>query len=60
MANKYDKILGEYRESDVGKEPNLLFLKINQTTPQNVVSGAPQFDEGITIKADKWVYLDGV
>jgi hypothetical protein len=35
------------------------YLKLDQTTPQNVINGSPQFDEGLTIKADKRVYLDG-
>jgi hypothetical protein len=34
-------------------------LQLDQTTPQNVINGAPQFDEGITIKKDKFIYLDG-
>jgi hypothetical protein len=36
------------------------YLKLDQTVIQNVINGAPQFDEGITIKADKRVYLDGI
>jgi hypothetical protein len=35
------------------------YLKLDQTTPQNVINGAPQFDEGIVIKAAKRLYLDG-
>lgn len=35
------------------------YLKLDQTTPQNVTGGAPQFDEGITIKSDKRIYMDG-
>jgi hypothetical protein len=35
-------------------------LKLDQTTPQNVTGGSPVFDEGLTIKADKKLYLDGL
>lgn len=35
------------------------YLKLDQTTPQNVINDAPQFDEGIVIKAGKKLYLDG-
>ena len=42
MANKYDKILGEYREDDATRA-----LKLDQTTPETVINGAPIFDEGI-------------
>jgi len=37
-----------------------VYLKLDQTASQNVINGAPQFDEGITIKEDKKVYLDGI
>jgi len=36
------------------------YLKLDQTTPQTVVNGAPQFNKGVTIKENEWVYLDGV
>jgi len=37
-----------------------IYLKLDQTTVQKVINGLPQFNEGITIKADKPVYLDGI
>ena len=36
-----------------------LYLKLDQSTAQNVIGGSPQFDEGLTIKEDKPIYLDG-
>lgn len=35
-------------------------LLLDQTIPQKVDNGSPQFNEGIIIKHDKEVYLDGV
>ena len=35
------------------------FLRLDQSTPQTVENGSPQFDEGLTIASDKPVYLDG-
>ena len=35
------------------------YLKLDQTTPQTVINGAPQFDEGLTIKKDKFLRFDG-
>ena len=34
------------------------YLKLDQTTPQTVENGAPQFDEGIEITEGKRIYLD--
>ena len=34
------------------------FLKLDQTTPQNVINGAPEFDAGIKIKAGQKLYFD--
>jgi len=41
-------------------ETDPLSLHLDQTTLQNVINGAPQFDEGITIAAGKKLYLDGI
>jgi len=41
------------------EESDPLSLHKDQTTPQKVINGAPQFDEGITVKKDKFLYLDG-
>lgn len=35
-------------------------LLLDQTTPQVVINGAPQFDAGVVISEDQWVYLDGL
>lgn len=35
------------------------YLKIDQSEPQTVIKGSPKFDEGITIKKDKPILLDG-
>lgn len=35
------------------------YLKLDQTTPQTVENGAPQFDEGIEITEGKRIFLDG-
>ena len=43
-----------------GSESDPLSLHLDQTTPQTVISGAPQFNEGITIKENKRIYLDGI
>ena len=61
MDGKYDKFLDRWREDDA-TDPALLdlFLKIDQTVSQYVINGSPQFDEGIVIKANKKVYLDGL
>lgn len=45
MYNKYDKILDEYREDDAeGK-----YLKLDQTTPQTVENGMPEFKGGVKV-----------
>jgi hypothetical protein len=36
MANKYDKVLGEYREADTTKETDPISLHLDQPTPQTV------------------------
>ena len=36
------------------------YLKLDQTTPQTVINGTPQFNKGIAIKENEWVLLDGV
>jgi hypothetical protein len=42
MSNKYDKVLGEYREDDATR-----CLKLDQTIEQTVVNGLPTFNEGL-------------
>jgi len=61
MAGKVDKLMGGvYREDDGKGAVTYKYLLIDQTTPQTVVNGAPQFDEGVVIKANQKVYLDGL
>jgi len=66
MANKHDKILGEFRENDFSLDvPDARYLKLDQTTPQTIISGTPIFNVGIksndavVIKAEKLLILDG-
>ena len=40
-------------------QANSLYLKLNQSTPQKVDNGSPEFDGGITIKAGQKLILDG-
>ena len=54
--NKYDPILGEYRQKDgiTGSEvPSFetdpLSLHLNQTAPQTVLNGAPNFSGGLVV-----------
>jgi len=47
MTNKYDKVLGEYRESDSGTETDPLSIHLDQTTPQTVSGGMPTFSGGL-------------
>jgi hypothetical protein len=35
-------------------------LLLDQTTPQTVVNGSPQFDAGLTVTQNQWIYLDGL
>ena len=35
------------------------YLKIDQTTPQTVINGAPIFNEGLVIKAGAKIIFDG-
>jgi hypothetical protein len=41
-------------------ETDPLSLHLDQTVEQTVINGTPQFNEGITIKEDKYIYLDGI
>ena len=56
MSNKYDPILGEYRQKDgitgadvPSFETDPLSLHLDQTTPQSVINGQPNFVNGIGI-----------
>lgn len=42
------------------EEVSALCLLINQASPQTIINGAPQFNEGAVIKQDRRIYLDGV
>jgi hypothetical protein len=41
--------------SDIGTN----FLKLDQTTPQQIINGAPIFTQGLVIKAGERIYFDG-
>jgi hypothetical protein len=45
--------------ADLTYEPINIDLHLDQTIIQHVINNPPQFDEGITIKANKRIYLDG-
>jgi hypothetical protein len=49
MGNKYDKILGDYREEDSPVVSG--YVKLDQTIPQEVINGAPIFSAGLDIGA---------
>lgn len=34
-------------------------LKLDQTTVEKVVNGAPKFQEGVQVHKDKFIYMDG-
>jgi hypothetical protein len=38
---------------------DLLYLKLDQTTPQTVINDAPHFDKGIVIKSGEKLIFDG-
>lgn len=63
MPNKFDKILGEYREDDAPSTG--VYLKIDQSTPQTVINGRPIFNAGtmnnddVKIIAGKKLIFDG-
>jgi len=47
------------RKLDYYEENDGEFLSLDQTTPQTVTNGAPQFDGGIIIKRGQKIYFDG-
>ena len=58
---EWGKIIGDILDqTDLITYLGGAYLKLNQTVPQHVVSGSPEFDEGLTIKENKWLYLDGL
>ena len=56
FTGKFDKT-GQTTDDVVTN--NTLYLKLDQTTHQHVISGTPVFDEGISILAGKKLILDG-
>jgi hypothetical protein len=46
--------------TDSGSEADPLSLHLNQNTPQRVINGTPIFEEALSVKENKWVYLDEV
>jgi hypothetical protein len=55
----YDDSIYQWKPTQITTFLFGTFLKLNQTVVQHIINGAPQFDEGITIKKDKFIYLDG-
>lgn len=55
MTNKYDKVLGEYRESDSGTETDPLSIHLDQTTPQYILNGSP-----VNLAEPEFTYTAGV
>ena len=50
MSNKFDVILGEYRQDDATTA-----LKLDQTVPETITGGAPDFSAGIKINGELYV-----
>jgi hypothetical protein len=48
MSNKFDSILGEYRQDDASSA-----LKLDQTTPQTIVKGVPLLTTPVNIIGSK-------
>ena len=59
MQIKLNPLTGKFDIVGMTDAEIAAYLKLDQTTPQTVINGAPQFNEAIVIKEDKWVYLDG-
>jgi hypothetical protein len=55
MANKYDKVLGEYREADTTTETDPLSLHLDQTEPQYILNGSP-----VNLAEPEFTYTTGV
>lgn len=49
MSNKFDAILGEYRQDDATSA-----LKLDQTVPQTISGGEPDFADGIKINGESY------
>jgi hypothetical protein len=59
MKVVFNPITGLFDLIGMTTEEMEAYLKIDQTTPQNIINGAPQFDKGLVIKENEWVNLDG-
>lgn len=57
MAFKFNPFTGTLDYYVTGTDLGCLLL--DQTTPQEVINGSPEFDEGIKIRAGKKVIFDG-
>jgi hypothetical protein len=58
-----DEILGkvlmhDHVAADIS-DADTAFLKLDQTTPQEIINGAPIFSKGLIIKAGERIYFDG-
>lgn len=60
MSATYDKLLGKVlMHKHKGADISSVALLLDQTAPQTVDNGSPVFAQGLTIKANQRVYLDG-
>ena len=59
MAWKFNVFTGTFDLIGMSTAQQGAYLKLDQTTPQNVINGAPEFNEGVIIKAGKKLILDG-
>lgn len=55
----YDDSINLWKPGQISIVGNSLYLKLDQSTIQHIINGTPQFDEGITVSKDKFIFLDG-
>jgi hypothetical protein len=49
----HDHVAADISDADTA------FLNLDQTTPQQIINGAPIFTQGLVIKAGERIYFDG-
>ena len=60
MPFKFNPITGLIDYVDLSTTTaNSKYLKLDQTIPQQVSNGSPEFNAGLTIKAGQPLYFDG-
>lgn len=60
MKIVFNPITGLFDMIGMTAEELEAYLKLDQTTPQIIENGAPQFNDGLVIKEEKRIYLDGL